>query len=165
MGNYPIEDWAGFLTAAAGAVGVLAGLVFVALSINLAKIIEIPDVASRAADTVIVLAGVLVAALLPLIPHISQAQLGLSLLIVAIPTWAGPIVIQIRSIGKRTKGHALHDVLRATLHQAAALPAVLAGLSLHGLLPGGLTWLAAGILLSILVALFNAWVLLVEILR
>jgi hypothetical protein len=42
---------------------------------------------------------------------------------------------------------------------------MLAGLSLIGLLPGGLTWLAVGAIVSMLVAIHSAWVLLVEILR
>jgi hypothetical protein len=49
--------------------------------------------------------------------------------------------------------------------QLATLPLLLAGLSLHGYLAGGLQWFALAVVLSIAVALLNAWVLLVEILR
>jgi hypothetical protein len=45
------------------------------------------------------------------------------------------------------------------------MPLLLAGLSLNGVLPGGLDWFAAALLLSLIVGLFGAWVLLVEILR
>ena len=45
------------------------------------------------------------------------------------------------------------------------MPFVLAGLSLLGLIPGGLLWFALGIALAITLALINAWVLLVEIMR
>jgi len=38
-------------------------------------------------------------------------------------------------------------------------------LALCGLLPGTVTPFAAGVILSMLVAMFNAWVLLVEIIR
>ena len=54
---------------------------------------------------------------------------------------------------------------RLVLYQAATLPLLLAGLSLRGLLAGGLAWFALAVILSIAVALLNAWVLLVEILR
>jgi hypothetical protein len=51
------------------------------------------------------------------------------------------------------------------LYQAAALPLLLAGLSLQGRLAGGLDWFALAVILSIAVALLDAWVLLVETLR
>jgi hypothetical protein len=56
-------------------------------------------------------------------------------------------------------------VLRAVLGQLATLPFVAAGIAVlvGGL--GGLYWLAAGMVISTLVALFGAWVLLVEINR
>jgi hypothetical protein len=40
-----------------------------------------------------------------------------------------------------------------------------AGLSLCGYLAGGLRWFAMALLASLAVALFNAWALLVEIIR
>ena len=42
---------------------------------------------------------------------------------------------------------------------------ILSGCSLLGWPPGGLYWLVAGVLLAILVATANAWVLLVEVVR
>ena len=56
-------------------------------------------------------------------------------------------------------------VARLVLYQLATLPLLLAGLSLLGQVAGGLQWFALAVVLSILVALLNAWVLLVEILR
>jgi hypothetical protein len=47
----------------------------------------------------------------------------------------------------------------------ALLPAVGGGISLIARGGGGLYWLVAGGLLSIVTAVFNAWVLLVEITR
>ena len=56
-------------------------------------------------------------------------------------------------------------VLRVALGQIATLPLVIAGIAeLAGGL-GGLYWLVAGMVFSIIVALFEAWVLLVEINR
>ena len=53
-------------------------------------------------------------------------------------------------------------VLRVALGQIATLPLVVAGIAV---LAGGLggLWLVAGMVFSILVALFEAWVLLIEI--
>jgi hypothetical protein len=160
-----IADWSNFLVTAAGAASALAGLVFVSLSINLARIIELPGVAGRAAETIILLAGTLAGTLLALIPHLSPERLGAILLVVTLSTWLGPILIQARSVRAHTYHRPSLAILRAVLHQAATLPGVLAGLSLCGLISGGIAWFAAGVIACMLVAIFNAWILLVEILR
>ena len=56
-------------------------------------------------------------------------------------------------------------VLRVVLGQVATLPLVIAGVAVLWVGPGGLYWLMAGMIFSILAALFEAWVLLVEINR
>jgi len=160
-----IADWSTFFAAAAGAAGALAGLVFVSLSINLARIIELPGVSGRAGETLILLAGTLAGALLVLMPHPSPAYLGAMLLVIAIPTWLGPVVIQARSARAHAYQRPWLAILRAVLHQVATLPGILSGLSLCGLFPGGIAWFAGGVIACMLLAMFNAWVLLVEILR
>jgi thiol:disulfide interchange protein len=56
-------------------------------------------------------------------------------------------------------------VLRVVLGQVTTLPFVAAGIAVLAGRWGGLYWLAADMVLSILVALFDAWVLLIEINR
>ena len=56
-------------------------------------------------------------------------------------------------------------VLRVALGQIATLPLVVAGIAVLAGGLEGLYWLAAGMVFSILVALFEAWVLLIEINR
>jgi modulator of FtsH protease len=160
-----IAGWSEFFAAAAGAASALAGLVFVSLSINLARIIELPGVSGRAAETLILLAGTLAGALVGLIPHLSPERLGALLLIVTVPTWLCPVVIQARSLRAHSYQRRSLALFRTILHQVATVPGVLASLSLLGLLPGGIAWLAGGVIACMLVAMFNAWILLVEILR
>jgi hypothetical protein len=100
-----------------------------------------------------------------LIPKLSATQLGLALAIISVPAWMAPIVIQIESIRARTYIRPSYAIIRALLHQLATLPGVLAAISLWGLLQGGMLWLSVGVVVSMLVAICNAWVLLVEILR
>jgi hypothetical protein len=56
-------------------------------------------------------------------------------------------------------------VLRVVVGQVATLPLVIAGVAVLSVGPGGLYWLMAGTVFSILAALFEALVLLVEINR
>jgi hypothetical protein len=56
-------------------------------------------------------------------------------------------------------------VVRVVLGQVATLPLVIAGVAVLWVGPGGLYWLMAGTIFSISAALFEAWVLLVEINR
>jgi hypothetical protein len=161
----PIAGWSEFFTAAAGAAAGLAGLVFVSLSINLTRILETPLIVGRAAETMLLLAGALGGTLVCLVPHLSALRLGLFLGAVAGPTWALPMLIQWRAFRSGKYFRLSYEVLRAVCFQVAALPGVLAALSLCGLLPGGIGWYAAGVILSFLVAILNAWVLLIEILR
>ena len=75
MGNG--AGWTDFLVAAAGASGALVGLVFVALSINLGRILALPGVSGRAAETILLLASALLATLLALIPGLAAAAVGI----------------------------------------------------------------------------------------
>ncbi len=165
MDSSVAAGWSNFLVVSAGAAATLAGLLFVAISINLARIIELPGISGRAAEALILLSCTLAATLVALVPHLSAMQLGLALLVITLPAWIVPMSIQVESIRRRTYLQTSHVVSRGLLHQVATLPGVFAGLSLCGLLPGGLAWLGLGAIASMLVAILSAWVLLVEILR
>jgi hypothetical protein len=60
-----------------------------------------------------------------------------------------------------------HPVLvgRVVMAQVAVLPFLVAGFSLLLRAGGGLYWLVPGVVLCLVVAVLNAWVLLIEILR
>jgi modulator of FtsH protease len=160
-----MEGWADFFVAASGASGALVGLAFVAISINLAKIIELPGVSGRAAETIILLSGTLAGSLVALVPHLTSRQLGIALLFTTVPTWALPVWILVRSVFTKTYYRVPHAIIRAVLIQVAALPGIWASLALCDWLPGSIALFAAGLILSILVAMFNAWILLIEIIR
>jgi hypothetical protein len=160
-----LAGWDNFFIAAAGAAGALAGLVFVALSINLTKILQEPETTGRAAETMLMLGATLFGALLSLIPNHSTVWVGVVALIVWLPAWSTPTYIQTRT--GRTHRYYRRNllILRVMLHQSAMLPFLIGGILLITGHTAGLNWFAAGLLLSMAVAFTSAWVLLVEIMR
>lgn len=161
---YDTAPWANFFVAEVGASAALVGLLFVAVSINLAKIIALPALPGRAFEALAVLVMVLLIATFALVPGQSTSAFGIEVLVTALAAWATTIRIQRR---------APHDpeaprswmITRVVAMQAATLPMIVAGASMLATAGGGLYWLVAGVATSFLAALINAWVLLVEIQR
>jgi hypothetical protein len=165
-----MNEWHDFFLAQAGAAGVLTGLVFVGVSINLQKIVSNPSfgLAGRAAEALILLVAVLMASVLVLVPAQGLGVLGAEVLVVGLAAWGWIVVIQLPRL--REWGTMRADlrgpfVARVVLGQVATLPLVIAGVVVLSVGRGGLYWLMAGTVFSILAALFEAWVLLVEINR
>src|SRR5277367_6109363 len=71
-----MQGWDSFFVAEAGAAAALAGLVFVAVSINLARILEFPTLPTRVLEALVALLSVLTAALFSLIPFQSARTYG-----------------------------------------------------------------------------------------
>jgi modulator of FtsH protease len=165
VGAYQAEAWADFGVAVAGAGAALAGLVFVALSINLERILAGYRLTARAGHTLMLLAAPLVIALLLLIPGQSESALGTELVVLGAVTGAWLAVLNrpwLRSPEQPLLSWITNSAIPAGLLSVAT---VVGGLgTITGTL-GGLYWLPAGVIAAFVGALLNAWVLLVEILR
>jgi hypothetical protein len=165
-----MNAWHDFFLAQAAATATLTGLVFVAVSINLQKIVSDPSsgLAGRAGEALILLVGVLTVSVLVLVPGQGPGMLGVEVLVVGLAAWLWIVAIQLPRL--REWGTMRADlrgpfVLRVVLGQVATLTLVIAGVAVLWVGPAGLYWLVAGTVFSILAALFEAWVLLVEINR
>ncbi len=95
-----MDEWHDFFLAEAGAAGVLTGLVFVGVSINLEKIVADPrsGLAGRAAEALILLVAVLTASSLLLVPGQGEGLVGLEVLAVGCVAWRRPA----RGLRRRT---------------------------------------------------------------
>ena len=165
-----MNEWHDFFLAQAGAAGVLTGLVFVGVSINLQEIVSDPGsgLPGRAAEALLLLVAVLTVSVLLLVPGQGTIMIGVEVLAVALAVWAWVVAIQLQRLRSwQTIRPDLRGplMLRVALGQIATLPSIVAGIAVlvGGLV--GLYWLVAGMIFSILVALFGAWVLLIEINR
>lgn len=165
-----MDGWHDFFLAQAGAAGVLTGLVFVGVSINLDKIVSDPNsgLPGRAAEALILLVAVLIMSTASLVPEQDTTLVGVEVLGLGLAAWVWILAIHwLRMKDWATMRRDLRAtfVLRVALGQIASLTLVAAGIAILGWELGGLYWLVAGTNLAILVALFDAWVLLIEINR
>jgi hypothetical protein len=164
MSAYDASEWTDFFVAGAGASAALAGLVFVAVSINVDRILGFEGMPERALATVMLLLSVLLVSLIGLMPGQSRSALAGELLGVGLLF----AVLIFRLTSRSMAGHEerrARTVGRWLQVGLGTVPFVLGAVSLFAEAGGGLYWVAAGIMLATAGAVINAWVLLVEILR
>jgi hypothetical protein len=157
--------WSAFFSAEVGSSAALAGLIFVAVSINLAQIVKQTQLVSRSAKALLSLMGVLFSSSLCLIPDLSRPILGYELTALGVLLWAATTLAQYGAAHRNTYIGIKEKVFHFVLTELSAIPFVLGGLSLVRGSGGGLFWLAAGAIFSLANALFDSWVLLIEIQR
>ena len=146
--------WENFFIAEVGATAALAGLVIVAISINLSRILAFPELPGRAAEAIVVLMGALVLCSVTLTPQ-PQRNLGIETLIAAIVIWLIPVVVQTRTYRTaRASGHG-NIGARILLAQINTLPFVIAGTSITLGNESGFYWLAAGVILALIGGMLN----------
>jgi hypothetical protein len=160
-----LGGWGDFFVAQAGAAAVLAGLVFVGVSINLDKIIAIPSLPSRALEAMVLLIAVLVESSLMLVPDQSLTLLGLEVLAVGLVVWLAIGAVQRDVLRKLDPQHRRLFSINIALGQLAVLAFVVAGVVLLIAGEDGVYFAVPGVILGYLVAISEAWILLVEIHR
>jgi modulator of FtsH protease len=161
---YDPTEWHDLFVAAAGASAALAGLLFVAVSINLERILQFEGLPERGLETVAMLLAVLLISLVGLVPGQSHVALGVEVLVLAVVlvVFIGRLPTSYSGPGEVPRSWVY---TRWALRLVATVPFLAAGVSLLAEAGGGLYWVVDGIVFAILAAVANAWVLLVEILR
>jgi hypothetical protein len=158
--------WTDFFIAAASASAALAGLVFVALSVNISRIIQYPHLPPRAAATMATLILILVCSMAALIPQPGRA-LGIEITLFAIYCCWRQIVSARHGFAARAQLQRprWESNFNAAVGQVEVLPFVVGGILLALRHSGGFYWVSAGCIAIFIFSVLNAWVLLVEILR
>lgn len=161
-----MEGWSDFFLAEVGAAAALAGLLVVAMSINIEKIMAMGTLPPRAAQTLIIIGAALVLGSLALFPRQPMEIFGWESVgtgVVIALTGA----LEVRHLFAR---RAASDPLFWSLYPLilviiTALPPIVGGALLIGGDEAGVYWSAVGVIIAFLTTLQGGWVLLVEILR
>ncbi len=160
-----MQDWSGFFQAELGAAAALAGLVIVAISINVSRILSDPSLPGRAAETLVSPSGVLIVCSFLLVPHQPGWVLGGEVAVTGAAMAAAPAVLLFGLVRTGTAVHWGYVAGRMVLALLSCLPFIVAGVLLWQGAPSALYWMVPGVIVSLIATVLNAWVLLVEILR
>jgi hypothetical protein len=162
---YSPQAWTGFGSAVATAAAALAGLLFIAVSINLRQILDIKSLPSRAAQTLILFATPLIGALLLIVPGQARAILAAELIATSLVVGAFQMYLDVTAergeedtVWRRMLGRVFPAVISCSCM-------LIGGITLAAGHGGGLYWLVPSVLAALVFGLINVWVLLVEILR
>jgi len=160
---YDPEQWHDLFVMSGGAAAALAGLLFVAVSLNLEDVLAQRGLPPLAARSLQVLLGLLVLSILVLVPGQSSTTLGTQV------TALGAVLL---ALAGRSVARSHWPVDRWTwtagttaLALVSTMPVLLTGVSLLGGVGGGLQIAVVALIAGFAIALHYAWVLLIEILR
>jgi hypothetical protein len=160
-----LEEWHDFYVASAGAAAALAGLIIVAMTVNIATILQIPAMPARAASTIASLTLTVVVSISSLIPSQGTRLLGLEILLFSLGALALSVDAAWRMFQHRETTSPGALVAKVSVSILQILPFVVGSVLLLANDTAGLHWTAAGIVLVFIGSVLSAWVLLVEILR
>ena len=161
----PLTDWAIFFAAEVGASAALVGLVTVAISINLARILAFEHLPARAGESLLALTASLVICSVALFPGLPAPALGCVALALSVVTFMFGARNHLSSLKQPWAIAIERQVIGGAARIGSMAPIAAGALMLLFHAPAGLTWIAAGVVVTLAVSVMNAWVLLVEIMR
>jgi len=161
-----MSQWNNFFIVAAGASAALAGLVIVAISVNIARILEFTHLPTRAGATIGCLLLILVSSLATLVPQ-PMWMLGSEVLAFSLSAlWLRMKSAQLGfAAGRQFQRPRFEAMFGLITGQLQTLPFLIgAGLLVTGR-ANGFYWIATGVVCIFLFSTLDIWILLVEILR
>jgi hypothetical protein len=161
----PLSEWQTFFSVEAECAATLTGLVFVAVSINIAKILSFPGLPGRAAESISQFLQVFFLCTATLIPQQSAGPLAAEIFGIALLCWALQLTSQIKYARARTGHPKWWLVSRILQTQLGSVPLFLAAICLITGSSAAFYWLVPGFFFSFFAGVLNAWILLIEIHR
>jgi hypothetical protein len=160
--GYQAGLWTTMYGAVAAAAAAFAGLLFVALTVNLPRIL--PDAAhvARAREALAGLLSLLVLAIAVLIPDQGRDALGIELLGVAVTLVILSVPLQTRTLRRLPPPGRAAWAARMLPVNLATLAIFVTGATLLAGTGGGLYWLVATVVIYTLRSALDAWALVVE---
>jgi hypothetical protein len=165
-----MQAWSNLFAAELGAAAALTGLLFVAVSINLSRILKLSHLPTRAVEALLALFSVLVVTSFALIPHQSFIAYGIEIGAAGIVAFIFQTIALIRTEAQsfrvsHTRYTPWRRGLRILANQLPPIPFVISGILLTAGHSTGVYWIVPGVLLSFATSVLHAWILLVEINR
>lgn len=158
--------WTTFFATAAGAAATLVGLIIVAVSVNVQRILAYHQLPSRAAAGIGALVLNLIASMAALMPQpgvaLAWEVLGFAAAAWLVQLWAARQML----VTPRAERRPLQElVVGIGIGQLQVLPFAIGAAAMLAGRADGVRWVAAGVIATFACSVFNTWVLLVEILR
>jgi len=125
------------------------GLLFVAMSINLERILQGAGLPGRAGEVIVLLVAVLVVSVLGLVPGQTPTVLGAELLGAGLVAWLTLVAIDVRALRSRVGPSPGVLAGRVVITQAAVLPLLAGEVSLLLRAVGGLYRLVPGVVMCL----------------
>jgi hypothetical protein len=160
-----MDGWQNFYLGQVGAAAALGGLVFVGVSINLAKIMSAPNLPNRAQEALGLLFYILILGSIALVPGLDRTGFGAAALVIGALAWLGVTTLHRRSLGAVDGPFRRPTIAAAVLGQIVTLAIATAGVLMLVGQPAGMYLLVGAILAAYFLIFIHAWVLLVEVNR
>ena len=160
---YEAGQWHDLFTVAGEAAAGLGGLLFVAVSLNHKDILSEPRLPPLAARSLGVLLSILLMSVLAVTPGQSRTTVGAELTALGAVLVGAVTISAVRTHLPVTKLAWTASTFLLAL--ASSVPMVVAGVTMLAGAGGGLYWAMAQVILGFSIALYYAWILLIEILR
>jgi modulator of FtsH protease len=160
-----VESWDSFFVAETAAAAALLGLLFVAVSINLKAVVETAGLADRALGALMLLLAILVAGLLLAMPDQPMGAMAGEVIAIALLTGVLVTLLGVRALRTADRRFRINFVQNIVSNIVVVLPILIGGLLLFSGGEAGFYWVAAGMCLSLIKAVSEGWIFLVEINR
>lgn len=156
------EGWENFFVIAGGASAALTGLVFVAVSLNVDRILVSPGLRKIAAQTLVLLIMPLIMSLILITPMDQRWIAGLSCVVGGFFLGLTLVVVG-HGMDLSQESSAIRRLRHLTPTLSVCVLIVIAGVSILLDFGGGLYWLVPAVILALLGGVANAWLFVIRI--